>query len=165
MTQRIAYFKNASPQDVDQSSAISSLQNQIVLKADLTALTPLATTVDVAVALMGKADASNVYSKSQVDQSLAGKAALSYVDSGLSMKASVADVAALSDDVALKSSIAYVDTALAGKASGASVTALVASADARIVAENGFIAALKETVYVSNAANTGEFDYGALNLA
>ena len=81
------------------------------------------------------------------------------------MKASVADVAALSDDVALKASLAYVDTALAGKASSASVTALVASADARIVAENGFIAALKETVYVSNAANTGEFDYGALNLA
>jgi hypothetical protein len=178
---RVAYFKGLNQTGLDeaQSALITTLQgqystlstavsakaeksyvdNNLVLKADVTAVALKANSADVSSALSAKADASSVNdalalkadSSALVSEVATINASLSTVNSSLANKANSSEITTLNN------SIGAVNVTLANKLDASVHTARVAN-------ELQFFDAFKEVVYLSNANNTAEFDYEGLGL-
>ncbi len=182
MSGRVAYFKNVSQAviDADQASAIASLSNSLTTLN--TAVAAKADSLAVMNALAFKASVEEVALKansSEVISLLGAKADAQAVNSALAMKASSQD---LTDSVnVLNTSIGIVTIGLNGKANASELTSINTSIGninsalseklnasvhtARVLAENEFLGAFREAVSLSNANNSGEFDYSSLGLS
>ncbi len=153
---RVGYFKGTTTVDATQNSsletltqAVASLETQLGSKADASDLSTLQTSV--------AAKASKTY----VDSELAGKADAS------SLASLSASVATISNDVSSNSSsissLQSSVTSNSGDISSLSSTLAGVSdqVDANHSAVSEFVLAVKDIMYISNADDSGEFNYEA----
>lgn len=176
MAARKAYFKAISQEqiDADQASALLSLGSRVAAvetgKADAAAVAAKADVayVDAAVgAVDAKADlkldasmAANYATASQLLQ----KADIAYVEGQINsiaaVKADASIVQTLSSDVAQHTN------QLIGLNQQVQQKQDASQASQRVAAENAFISALKDALYVESAPGSGsEFDYAGLGLS
>jgi hypothetical protein len=174
---RVAFFKNISLEsvDADQSAAITSLGNQLSsLTSHVDSKASKAYVDDELVTkLMVKADVV------AVNALLDTKANSTDVNEALALKASEASVTAAVAD--FNTSLAITNNVMAGKANASDLTPINTSIaslnnsvalkldatvhNARVSAENEFLNAFKDAINLSNADNSGEYDYTDLGLS
>ena len=135
---RVAYFKSSAMVDSDQNAEISNIKVRL-------------TTVET--------QKANV---SELSQGLSLKADINTVNFQLSQKAATLYV---DEKLAEKAFTTYVDTQLATKTTTAEHETLVNDVAARKTAENAWITAVKDAIYLESAPGSGtEFDYTGLGI-
>ena len=173
MATRKAYFKSVSQEqvDADQASAILSLGSRISAvetgKADASAVAGKAdqSYVDSAVGAVdtkvdAKLDTSVANATYATAISVMSKAEQTYVDGALLSKANASDLQSIQDTIGtVQNSVQSQQLLLNGKVDTSTYTQ-------RVAAENAFITALKDVLYIeSSAGSNTEYDYTGLGLS
>jgi hypothetical protein len=136
---RVAYFKSTAMVDSDQNAEIANIKVRLS-----TVETSKANVSDLNLGLSAKADTA------VVNFALDQKASTIYVDGQLATKAATS----------------YVDEQLSTKATSAEHQVLVNEVAARKAAENAWITAVKDAIYIESTPGSGaEFDYSGLGLS
>jgi len=176
MAARKAYFKAISQEqiDADQASALLSLGSRVSAvesgKADASAVAAKADVSyvdsavgEVATALDSKLSISQAAATYATAISVLQKADIAYVEGQINnlatSKADASDVLALQQQVSpLSASVIGLQSQVANKQDAT-------AAQQRVSAENAFIGALKEALFLESAPGSGvEYDYSALGL-
>jgi len=176
MATRRAYFKAISQEqiDADQASALLSLGSRVAAvetgKADVSAVAAKADVsyVDSAVGAVdtkvdAKLDASVASATYATASQLFQKADIAYVEGQINNLA--ASKANASDLLDLQQQVSPLSASVIGLQSQVAAKQDATVAQQRVAAENAWISAVKDAVFIESAPGTGvEYDYSALAL-